>query len=376
MPKRIPIKIGDLQFNSKKECKLYVKKIIENLGCVDVKHGSVYFNLFIEMLNNHPKKTDKIGKGIKHFMICKNYIGNGYELKIKRIDESIVSFSWVSCCTNNFKNINKYDIFNAMRYSIKKNIENETCQNCKKSNNDINICYCFDTSFKTIASNFLNLNKNYLDLQLVKHKLTNIAMFNKNNIKYEKKWINFHNKNIKFKLLCNNCILCPSCKLFIKYGKKCVYCIKFSKNKQIRKTKEHRTIKYIEKKLPNYNWIYDGKSIGNICHKNDINEKNGHLYPDLRIEFTFYNLIIEIDEFQHRGASYKCDEQRMYNIVANMGLPCIFIRYNPDNNKSNGPKLIETIKKYLDLDINDVNNRPWDDYLGFKVEYLFYKNKY
>ena len=26
------------------------------------------------------------------------------------------------------------------------------------------------------------------------------------------------------------------------------------------------------------------------------------------------------------GADYKCDEQRMYNIIAKLGLPCIFIR--------------------------------------------------
>jgi hypothetical protein len=64
----------------------------------------------------------------------------------------------------------------------------------------------------------------------------------------------------------------------------------------------------------------------------------------------------------------------MYNIISNLGLPCIFIRYNPDNNRTNGSKLIETIKKHLDLDINDKLCHPWDDY-GFKVEYLFYKSK-
>ena len=34
------------------------------------------------------------------------------------------------------------------------------------------------------------------------------------------------------------------------------------------------------------------------------------------------------------GANYECDVQRMYNIIAKLGMICIFIRYNPDDKKS------------------------------------------
>ena len=75
-----------------------------------------------------------------------------------------------------------------------------------------------------------------------------------------------------------------------------------------------------------------------------------------------------MDEYKHKGVSYKCDEQRMYDIIAKLGLPCIFIRYNPDSKESNKEKLLKLVEKYLKL--NEDNN-IWDDY-GFKVEYLFY----
>lgn len=39
---------------------------------------------------------------------------------------------------------------------------------------------------------------------------------------------------------------------------------------------------------------------------------------------TFVTLIVEVDEHKHRGVDYKCDEQRMYDIIAKLGLPCIF----------------------------------------------------
>jgi hypothetical protein len=58
----------------------------------------------------------------------------------------------------------------------------------------------------------------------------------------------------------------------------------------------------------------------------------------------------------------------MYDIIAKLGLPCIFIRYNPDSKESNKDILLQKVQKYLELDIED---NIWDEF-GFKVEYLFY----
>lgn len=80
-------------------------------------------------------------------------------------------------------------------------------------------------------------------------------------------------------------------------------------------------------------------------------------------------IINKIDEFQHRGANYQCDKQRMYDIIAKLGLPCVFIRYNPDNKNSDKNILLAIIKKYLNLKEDE---KDWDEF-GLKVHYLFYK---
>lgn len=124
----------------------------------------------------------------------------------------------------------------------------------------------------------------------------------------------------------------------------------------------------MREQLPDHDFIHN-KSIGSHCTKNDKHNSNGHLFPDIRFDCEHYHLIIEVDEHKHRGASYKCDKQRMYIIIAKLGLPCIFIRYNPDSKDSNKEKLLKKVQKYLDLDIDEDNK--WNEF-GYKVIYLFY----
>lgn len=96
--------------------------------------------------------------------------------------------------------------------------------------------------------------------------------------------------------------------------------------------------------------------------------KKLHGERDIKFDCNHYYLIIEVDEYKHRGANYKCDKQRMYDIIAKLGLPCIFIRYNPDDKKSDKNILLDKVKKYLDIKETE---QIWDDY-GYYVEYLFY----
>jgi len=129
------------------------------------------------------------------------------------------------------------------------------------------------------------------------------------------------------------------------------------------KKKEMEVVDYLRLKLPEYNFIHN-QSVGSAYTCENENS-NGHLFPDIRYDCGRYHLIVEVDEHKHRN--YKCDERRMYDIIAKLGLPCIFIRYNPDSPESNKETLLECIKKYLDIDENQV----WNDF-ALKVEYLFY----
>jgi hypothetical protein len=53
--------------------------------------------------------------------------------------------------------------------------------------------------------------------------------------------------------------------------------------------------------------------------------------PDLVFELPTHIVIVECDEDQHKGYDRACEEPRMVNISQSyMGLPCLFVRFNPD----------------------------------------------
>lgn len=163
---------------------------------------------------------------------------------------------------------------------------------------------------------------------------------------------------------CTKCMLCPSCGLWKTSGKLCSYCKPKNSNKLYEKTKEMAVVKFLKDKLPDEEFIHN-KSVGSSC-------TGGRLFPDILFDCIRYFLIIEVDEFKHRGADYECDEKRMYDIIAKLGLPCVFIRYNPDNKNSDRSVLLNMIQYYLEFRAESkIEECPWDKF-GIKCEYLFY----
>ena len=168
---------------------------------------------------------------------------------------------------------------------------------------------------------------------------------------------------------CLKCYSCPSCFLWMTFGKLCQYCKPKNQNKLYHKTKEMDVVNFLKANLPDNEFIHN-KSVGSQC-------TDGHLFPDVKFDCLYFHLIVEIDEFRHRGASYSCDEKRMYDLVAKLGQICVFIRYNPDNKKSDKNELLQKIKYYLDMaeideDDDIVKKLGVDKITGFKAEYMFY----
>ena len=180
------------------------------------------------------------------------------------------------------------------------------------------------------------------------------------------------------------CKSCGSCGLFCVFNNQrskndkeedlCDYCQPTKTNKLYQKTKEWLVVRKLREDLPDIPFIHN-KSVGNECTLQDRDNTNGHLYPDIRFECDGFDLIVEVDEHKHRGDNYSCDERRMYDIVAKLGAPCVFIRYNPDDKKSDYNKLLEMVKDYLEKDIFEIDfteeingNKNY----GLKIEYLFY----
>jgi hypothetical protein len=100
----------------------------------------------------------------------------------------------------------------------------------------------------------------------------------------------------------------------------CVYCEEGSTIHL--KTKEVKVLKYIKDSFPAIQLTYN-KNVGTACTPN-------RKYPDIMIDRGTHCIVIEIDEFQHSGYDSRCENVRMHDISAELGLPCVFIRFNPD----------------------------------------------
>lgn len=272
------------------------------------------------------------------------------------------------------------------------------CINNSKLCNDLECQYCLNKSFASFTGLTIS-NTKILDLWSSKNKIkprdilktsNKMCMFNcdKCGITFKSKltyianngaWCS--NKICKNERIHNTKLknfACKSCGLFCVFNNQrtrndkeeglCDYCQPLKTNKLYEKTKEMVVVRRLREDLPDIPFIHN-KSVGNECTLQDREDTNGHLYPDIRFELLGFDLIVEVDEHKHRGAGYSCDERRMYEIIKQLGLPCVFIRYNPDDKKSDYNVLLEMVKEYLEIDMNEID---FDEHSGLKVEYLFY----
>lgn len=53
--------------------------------------------------------------------------------------------------------------------------------------------------------------------------------------------------------------------------------------------------------------------------------------PDFLFDASTHFLVVEVDEYQHKGRNCECEQVRMMNMTQVLGLPTIFIRWNPDD---------------------------------------------
>ena len=152
---------------------------------------------------------------------------------------------------------------------------------------------------------------------------------------------------------------CSSCGLRYREHKKGITLCGYCNPDRNHKTKENEIKKLLEKN--NYTFIQD-KSIAldkTVCKS---------YRPDFLFDCNFHYVIIEVDEFKHRGTANTCDYNRMEAIQKILGLPVTFIRYNPDSKETSKlereSKLLEKLDFYLDLKIQKLDL--------LTINYLFY----
>ncbi|CAI2182283.1 5961_t:CDS:2 [Funneliformis geosporum] len=123
--------------------------------------------------------------------------------------------------------------------------------------------------------------------------------------------------------ICSNCGLLD----ILLQDQKCAECSTYAEAKtRVRLSKQLR-VKYI---LDENNILYEAYDsiVGDgVCSKKR---------PDFVIDADTHKVVLEVDEYQHKKGEYNCEVKRMWDIVQALGIPTLFIRYNPDSYMFNG----------------------------------------
>jgi hypothetical protein len=90
--------------------------------------------------------------------------------------------------------------------------------------------------------------------------------------------------------------------------------------------------------------------------------------PDIRFEMPTHDVVVEIDENQHRGYAESCECARISEIVGAIGgKSVVFVRYNPDTVRFGGNIKIVTAAERIDLLVATVKREIQREITGFEV---------
>jgi hypothetical protein len=164
-----------------------------------------------------------------------------------------------------------------------------------------------------------------------------------------------------------NSIRCEGCGLFTvsKRPYLCEYCKPESAKRK--KTKEMLVVKFFQEQEMKF---IHNKSVGASC---------GSYRPDLLFDAGTHFVVVEVDENQHKNIASNdrygniCERVRENNIFIALGLPTVFIRYNPDACRIDGTliRVVTTkrLEKLLERVKYHMNTVPEEHMVA---EFLFY----
>ena len=165
--KREQIILGGLTFKTKKECKTYMRQLMQKLDAgTIINQSDNLFNFFVDLIHRHVEKDIKIACGISHFLIEQNMWKNK-NIRLVRTDNSSIDFSWV--CAINKKSKTSYDLLRqAMRFKISNQIQDYktsfespyTCNICRILTKTVDVDH-YGIEFQALVDNFINKNPDY-----------------------------------------------------------------------------------------------------------------------------------------------------------------------------------------------------------------------
>lgn len=257
--------------------------------------------------------------------------------------------------------INKYERRKCIQCKIKQpsynypNLKPEYCSKCFK-NGMINVKHkrCIQCKIKHPSYNLQGLKPKYcFDCKL--DDMIDVVSKRCIGCKIKRPSYNYPNKD----LLPDYCGDCKKDKMINVVKKKCIKCKTISvynnydycaKCDEINKRHVKKHEYFVKEKLEENNVKF--------LHNKRINIDDClFYYPDFIIDKEDYIIIVEVDENKHSGYDKQKEDERMEYLKKQFDKPVLFIRYNPDNKKSDVNVLIKTIN---------------DNHISFDTIYLFF----
>ena len=194
------IQIGSETFKSKKSACDFVRDKINSIGCCSITDNDDEFSFFMSLLNNHPEVDEKIGTGIKCFMIQRHPMF-GNQLLIERKDKTNDVISWKACC--GVKHSEKYYVSIKCRDAVVSEVYNfkkdKKCEQCGNTN-ELHTHHS-TVSFKTIVEDFIKIYGMNECSKFIRNE-HNIPCFAQD---MKDKFISYHNSVCQLQVLCHNC---------------------------------------------------------------------------------------------------------------------------------------------------------------------------
>ena len=211
--------IGNRGFKTKKDSYIYCKNIIDEVAknlsppftasfvYVDGSHKD--FDFLCDLIKNHIHYKEKVGCGVRTFVIRKNFARHN-ELNIIRKDDSMESISWKDCAYF-VKYKYQNDLRDAMREAIGKYCYDFKQLQIAKGNGSCVFCGD-DDDLQTDHHNpsFMELKYVFLEdiktpSQFSKRDGTHKVCFTTDDLEFQKRWYNFHEQNCNLQILCGDC---------------------------------------------------------------------------------------------------------------------------------------------------------------------------
>jgi hypothetical protein len=160
----------------------------------------------------------------------------------------------------------------------------------------------------------------------------NFALFGMDS---EPKFCELHKSDEHLNLVYQICIVCSLLEL-VDDEQKCTRCSDYLRKRlHCRKQRLVKSWLDTSENMLKYT-LYDRQVDGGAC---------GRERPDFMWDVGTHAVVLEVDEFQHQSTPCDCEQVRMANVTNSIGMPCIWIRFNPDDYKCSGSKMLKDAER-------------------------------